>query len=78
MDCHVCEQPIAATVVRVEVVERRDSGEVVWGPVPVHRSCERAVVTPFDPYLDAGYVRIWRFLDAVPREAAFGLHALET
>ena len=77
MDCHVCEQPIHATAVRVEVVEHRSSGEVVWGPVPVHRACEPALVTPFDHYLDAGYVRIWRFLDSAPPGAAFGLHALD-
>jgi hypothetical protein len=77
MECHVCDRPIESALVRVEVVERDRPAEIAWGPVAVHEGCERAVVTPFDRYLDAGYVRTASRLAAAPVGAGLGMHALD-
>jgi hypothetical protein len=76
MNCHVCAQPIDGGVVAVEVVELGRSRAVVWGPVPAHEGCDRAVVTPFDDRLGSTFVRSSYVLDAVPPNNGLGLHAI--
>ena len=63
MRCFVCAGPVEGSTVLLNSIERRASGELVWGPVPVHQACEDYLRTDFDAQLGDEMMLTWRLVE---------------